>query len=246
MARYAILALALLASCSALSSRPAPAELRTSLPLEYRASLTSHGAEAAEPREPGTAASERRVEIQVVVQSGSAREAEAQLGELALRPAAWILDEAEATRLLATFGELVTAPRLTVFDGLRSHFAILDERAYVSGFELSGDGVAMIADPVVATLRLGTSFDARASVGEADAVELEVEWRLRELDPDLPELEHALPAGGSSVRLQVPLAMHQQLATHARLRAGECVVLGCRGVDGRHRIAVVSARALDG
>lgn len=244
MAPRSVFALALLTSCTGLPARPAPAELRTSLPLEYHASLTSHGFEAAAPREPGTAASERRLEIQVVVQSCSAREAEAQLGELALRPAAWIVDEAEATRLLATVGELETAPRLTVFDGQRSHFAVLGERAYVSGFELSGDGGAMIADPVVATLRLGTSFDARASVAEGDAVELELEWHLRELDEDLPELEHALPIGGSPVRLQVPLAMEQQLTTHARLRAGECVVLSCRDADGRLRLAVVSARAL--
>jgi len=244
MALRPILVAALLASCGSLSARPAPAELRTSLPLEYRASLTSHGFEAVAPREPGTAASERMLEIQVVVQSCSAREAEAELGEVALRPAAWIVDEAEATRLLATVGELDTAPRLTVFDGQRSHFAVLGERAYVSGFELSGDGAAMIADPVVATLRLGTSFDARATVVEPGVLELELEWHLRELDEDLPELEHALPIGGSPVRLQVPLAMEQQLTTHARLRAGECVVLSCRDADGRQRLAVVSARAL--
>ena len=253
MALRTILVLALLASCGNLPARPAPPELRTSLPLQYRASLVSQAPAAPEAREPGVAASERRIEVQFVVHSCSAREAEAQLGALALGPTAWMLDEEDATRLLATVGELVMAPRLTVFDGLRSHFAVAGERAYVSRFELSGDGTTLVADPVVDTLALGMSFDLCARVAqedtgedtEEDTVELELEWRLCELDEELPELAHALPFGDTSVRLQVPLAMNQQLTTHARLRAGECMVLSCRGADGRQRLAVVSARAID-
>ncbi|MSR61645.1 MAG: hypothetical protein EXS08_04245 [Planctomycetes bacterium] len=187
--------------------------------------------------------SERRIEVRIEVRSCSPREAEAQLGALALGPTAWILSEDNATRLLASGGERLSAPSLVVFDGQRSHCAVTDQRAYVSRFEVSGDGTSMVADPVIDTVRHGLSFAVCARVAADDALELDLEWRLCELDPELPELTHALPLGSTPVMLQVPLVMDQQLTTHARLRAGECVVLSCRSADGRQRQAVVRASA---
>jgi hypothetical protein len=241
-----IVVFALFASCAAAPSRPVAPELRTSLPLQYHASLASQGLAAADAREPGTRLSERRLELEVVVLRCSAREADERLGERAAQPMAWVVSAETATDWLATLGERVTAPRLSVFDGQHSHFAVSDERAYVSRFDVAGDGATMVADPVVDTLRQGLSFDLCASVVDRDALELELEWRICELDEDLPEISHKLPFGDTPVVVQVPLAMNQQLTTHARLRAGERMVLSCRGADGQQRIAVVSASALDG
>lgn len=236
-----ILCFALLASCA--GNPPRPAELRASLPVQYRASLASRGLADDEPNS-GSPASDRAVRLEVSVLRCSAAEASARLGELAPGPAAWIASAAEAARLTSG-GDVVFSPRLVVLDGQRSRFALLDEQAYVARFELEGDGRTVVADPVVETLQHGTRFDTRASLTADGSIELELVWNTCEPDGDLPEISRPLPLGETSVVVQVPLVLTQEVSTRATLGRDQCLVVTCPEGEGRQRIAVVTAEQVE-
>ncbi|MGC6487267.1 MAG: hypothetical protein ACON4Z_06460 [Planctomycetota bacterium] len=161
---------------------------------------------------------------------------------------AWDAPAGSAAGLLgAPRVEVLTAPRLVLNSGAQGTLSTLDQQAFVAGFDVVGDGAAVLADPVVEVAQEGFRLQVCATIADG-GVRLEVAADFVAVQGlDAPR-EVQLPVG-APVHLQQPVTCAQRVAVDAPVAPGRellvrlpgeqpgdarLLVLRCQPVDGAH------------
>jgi type II secretory pathway component GspD/PulD (secretin) len=122
--------------------------------------------------------------------------------------------------------ELVTAPRLLVFNTARANIAVLNQVAYVKDFDVEIAQGASIADPIIDVVQDGVVLDVRPVVS-ADR-----RFILMELRPTVATLQRPIRnesttlGSQNSVTIQLPEVDIQRVRTTVPMPDGGTVLLG--------------------
>ncbi|MBX3469910.1 MAG: hypothetical protein KF878_23795 [Planctomycetes bacterium] len=123
--------------------------------------------------------------------------------------------------------KLVNAPRLTVFNGQRSHVLSINQRAYIQDVEVNQTGVIPVLNPVIGILNTGAILEVRPTVShDRRYVTLEVKPTLAtELPPRIPA-PVTLAGGFTSIPIELPVITIQKLRSTITVPDGGTVLLG--------------------
>jgi type II secretory pathway component GspD/PulD (secretin) len=122
--------------------------------------------------------------------------------------------------------ELVTAPRLLVFNTARANIAVLNQVAYVQDFDVEIAQAASIADPIINVVQDGVVLDVRPVVS-ADRRFILMELRPTVATLVRPIREQATTLGSqNSVTIQLPEVDIQRVRTTVPMPDGGTVLLG--------------------
>lgn len=122
--------------------------------------------------------------------------------------------------------ELVTAPRLLVFNTARANIAVLNQVAYVKDFDVEIAQAASIADPIIDVVQDGVVLDVRPVVS-ADR-----RFVLMELRPTVATLKRPIRqqtttlGSQNSVAIELPEVDIQRVRTTVPMPDGGTVLLG--------------------
>jgi type II secretory pathway component GspD/PulD (secretin) len=123
--------------------------------------------------------------------------------------------------------ELVTAPRILVFNTARSNLAVMNQVAYVQDFDVEIAQAASIADPIIAVVEDGVILDVKPVVSaDRRFVTLEVRPTVAELRRPIENFTTSLGASGNSVTIQLPVVSKSQIKTSIPMPDGGTVLLG--------------------
>jgi type II secretory pathway component GspD/PulD (secretin) len=121
----------------------------------------------------------------------------------------------------------VNAPRITVFNGQRSHVLSISQRAYIQDVEVNQTGVIPVLNPVIGILNSGAILEVRPTVShDRRYVTLEVKPTLAtELQPRIPA-PVTLAGGFTSIPIELPVITIQKLRSTVTIPDGGTVLLG--------------------
>lgn len=123
--------------------------------------------------------------------------------------------------------ELVTAPRILVFNTARSNLAVMNQVAYVQDFDVEIAQAASIADPIINVVEDGVILDVRPVVSaDRRFVTLEVRPTVAELKRPIRTFVTSLGASGNSVTIQLPEVEKSMIKTSIPMPDGGTVLLG--------------------
>lgn len=123
--------------------------------------------------------------------------------------------------------ELVTAPRILVFNTARSNLAVMNQVAYVQDFDVEIAQAASIADPIINVVEDGVILDVRPVVSaDRRFVTLEVRPTVAELQRPIRTFVTSLGASGNSVTIQLPEVEKSMIKTSIPMPDGGTVLLG--------------------
>jgi type II secretory pathway component GspD/PulD (secretin) len=123
--------------------------------------------------------------------------------------------------------ELVTAPRILVFNTARSNLAVMNQVAYVQDFDVEIAQAASIADPIISVVEDGVILDVRPVVSaDRRFVTLEVRPTVAELQRPIRTFVTSLGASGNSVTIQHPEVEKSMIKTSIPMPDGGTVMLG--------------------
>jgi type II secretory pathway component GspD/PulD (secretin) len=123
--------------------------------------------------------------------------------------------------------ELVTAPRILVFNTARSNLAVMNQVAYVQDFDVEIAQAASIADPIISVVEDGVILDVRPVVSaDRRFVTLEVRPTVAELQRPIQTFVTSLGASGNSVTIQLPEVEKSMIKTSIPMPDGGTVMLG--------------------
>jgi type II secretory pathway component GspD/PulD (secretin) len=123
--------------------------------------------------------------------------------------------------------ELVTAPRILVFNTARSNLAVMNQVAYVQDFDVEIAQAASIADPIISVVEDGVILDVRPVVSaDRRFVTLEVRPTVAELQRPIRTFVTSLGASGNSVTIQLPEVEKSMIKTSIPMPDGGTVMLG--------------------
>ena len=137
----------------------------------------------------------------------------------------------EARRLVAACREqrgasVITSPMIVLHDGQRGHISVVNQTAYISGFEIEVQDDVSIADPVVDVFADGLLLETRADVlPDPNQVRLSIELALADLEKPIPSYDLPISGGATKMTIQQPVATTQKLETRVELERDECLVL---------------------
>ena len=123
--------------------------------------------------------------------------------------------------------ELVTAPRVLVFNTARSNLSVINQVAYVQYFDVEIAQAASIADPIINIVEDGVILDVRPVVS-ADRRFLTIELRptVAELQRPIRNFTTSLGVSGNSVTIQLPELDISRVRTSIPMPDGGTVLLG--------------------
>jgi len=122
--------------------------------------------------------------------------------------------------------ELVTAPRILVFNTARANITVLNQVAYVQDFDVEIAQGASIADPIIDVIQDGVILDVRPVVS-ADRRFILMELRPTVAELQRPILEQPTSLGNqTTVTLQLPEVDIQRVRTTIPMPDGGTVMLG--------------------
>lgn len=122
---------------------------------------------------------------------------------------------------------LVNAPRLTVFNGQRSHILNIAQRAYIQDVEVNQTGVIPVLNPVIGIINSGAILEVRPTVShDRRYTSLEVKPTLAtELQPRIPA-PVTLAGGFTTIPIELPVITIQKLRSTITVPDGGTVLLG--------------------
>ena len=122
---------------------------------------------------------------------------------------------------------LINAPRLTVFNGQRSHILNIRQRAFIQDVEVNQTGVIPVLNPVIGILNTGAILEVRPTVShDRRYVSLEVQPTLAtELQPRIPA-PVTLANAFTSIPIELPVITIQKLRATITVPDGGTVLLG--------------------
>ncbi|HVY62634.1 MAG TPA: hypothetical protein VHF22_13325, partial [Planctomycetota bacterium] len=120
----------------------------------------------------------------------------------------------------------VDAPRVTVFNGQRSHVLSIHQRAYIADVEVNQTGVTPTLKPVINVLNSGSILEARP-ITSADRkfVTLEIQPTLA-TDSPATNPKRTLTLGFTTVQIELPVVGLQQIRSTVMVPDGGTVILG--------------------
>lgn len=134
---------------------------------------------------------------------------------------------------------LVNEPRLVVFEGSRASMTVANQTAFVDHFDLERTSSASLMDPEIGVFMSGLLIDMVPQGRNGDGkLELEFRLTLSEL-LEMNEVESRAPISGSSLTLQVPVFMRQDLNGLLTLADDEAIVLPVLYGEGNQRLLIV-------
>ena len=122
---------------------------------------------------------------------------------------------------------LINAPRLTVFNGQRSHILNIRQRAFIQDVEVNQTGVIPVLNPVIGLLNTGAILEVRPTVShDRRYVSLELKPTLAtELPPRIPA-PVTLANAFTSIPIELPVITIQKLRATVSVPDGGTVLLG--------------------
>lgn len=122
--------------------------------------------------------------------------------------------------------ELVTSPRIMVYNTARGNLSVLNHVAYVQDFNVEIAQGASIADPIVAVVQDGVTLDVRPVVSaDRRFITLELRPTVAVLKRPMRELVTTL-GSQNSVTIQLPEVAYQRVRTSIPMPDGGTVLLG--------------------
>lgn len=139
---------------------------------------------------------------------------------------------------------LVSAPRLTVFEGQQGAIVISNEIAYISGFGISGEGATRVADPMISTVLDGLLVGLRAVSADGKGLRLGIDMTMAEVVRPIETQEVKL--FGTTTQVQTPLVYSQRLKADGVVGEGKALVLtGMLGRDNDIYVVVITGRRVE-
>lgn len=122
---------------------------------------------------------------------------------------------------------LINAPRLTVFNGQRSHILNIRQRAYIQDVEVNQTGVIPVLNPVIGILNTGAILEVRPTVShDRRYVNLEVKPTLANELPARIPAPVTLANSFTSIPIELPVITIQKLRSTVTVPDGGTVLLG--------------------
>lgn len=122
--------------------------------------------------------------------------------------------------------EVVTSPRITVYNTARGNLSVLNHVAYVSDFNVEIAQAASIADPIVNIVQDGVTLDVRPVVSaDRRFITLELRPTIAVLKRPIREVVTTLGTQ-NSVTIQLPEVEYQRVRTSIPMPDGGTVLLG--------------------
>ncbi len=122
--------------------------------------------------------------------------------------------------------ELVTSPRITLYNTARGNLSVLNHIAYVQDFNVEIAQAASIADPIVAVTQDGVVLDVRPVVSaDRRFITLELRPTVATLKRPIREVVTTL-GSANSVTIQLPEVEFQKVRTSIPMPDGGTVLLG--------------------
>ena len=123
--------------------------------------------------------------------------------------------------------ELVTAPRLLVFNTARSNVTVTNQVAYVQDYDVEIAQAASIADPIISVVQDGVILDVRPVVSaDRRFITLELRPTVATLQRPIDTLVTSLGVSGNSVVIQLPEIDISRVRTSVPMPDGGTVLLG--------------------
>ncbi|MCZ6597930.1 MAG: hypothetical protein O7B99_09850 [Planctomycetota bacterium] len=123
--------------------------------------------------------------------------------------------------------ELVTAPRLLVFNTARANLTVLNQVAYVQDYDVEIAQAASIADPIIAIVEDGVILDVRPVVSaDRRFITLELRPTVAELVRPIRTITTSLGNTGNPVTIQLPELNISRARTSVPMPDGGTVLLG--------------------
>jgi Flp pilus assembly secretin CpaC/tetratricopeptide (TPR) repeat protein len=123
--------------------------------------------------------------------------------------------------------ELVTAPRLLVFNTARSNLTVLNQVAYVQDYDVEIAQAASIADPIVNVVEDGVILDVRPVVSaDRRYITLELRPTVAELKRPIRTIVTSLGNSGNPVTIQLPELEVSRARTSVPMPDGGTILLG--------------------
>ena len=123
--------------------------------------------------------------------------------------------------------ELVTAPRLTVFNTARSNLTVMNQVAYIKDFDVEIAQASSIADPIIAVVQDGVILDVRPVVSaDRRFITLELRPTVAELKRPIKSFTTSLGVSGNSVAIHLPELEISRVRTSVPMPDGGTVLLG--------------------
>src|SRR5258706_548487 len=133
--------------------------------------------------------------------------------------------------------ELVTSPRITVYNTARGNLSVLNQVAYVQDFNVEIAQGASIADPIVNVVQDGVVLDVRPVVSaDRRFITLELRPTIATLKRPMREVVTTL-GSQNSVTIQLPEVEYQRVRTSIPMPDGGTVLLGGMKVSDRHEMS---------
>ncbi len=122
---------------------------------------------------------------------------------------------------------VVNAPRLTVFNGQRSHILNIRQRAYIQDVEVNQTGVIPVLNPVIGIINTGAILEVRPTVShDRRYVSLEVKPTLAAELPARIPAPVTLANAFTSIPIELPVITVQKLRSSVTVPDGGTVLLG--------------------
>ena len=123
--------------------------------------------------------------------------------------------------------ELVTAPRVLVFNTARSNLTVMNQVAYVQDYDVEIAQGASIADPIISVVEDGVILDVRPVVSaDRRFITLELRPTVAQLRRPIDTFNTTLGASGNTVTIQLPELEISRVRTSVPMPDGGTVLLG--------------------
>lgn len=123
--------------------------------------------------------------------------------------------------------EIVTAPRVLVFNTARSNLTVMNQVAYVQDYDVEIAQGASIADPVISVVEDGVILDVRPVVSaDRRFITLELRPTVAQLIRPIGTFTTSLGSSGNTVTIQLPELEISRVRTSVPMPDGGTVLLG--------------------
>lgn len=176
------------------------------------------------------------------VLKGTPDAAEAQFGEKVNYIGVWSIPAAEATRERLTALETVSAPSQMVREGKLGRVMIGQYSAFISKFEITGEGATRVADPIVDTLRIGLAIGLRPQSVTETSMRLSLDMQITDLVTPIRSQE--VTVFGAPMTVQTPVLSIQRMKGEGVVAEDRVLVLTGWVFEGDVYIVLVNAKRI--
>lgn len=116
--------------------------------------------------------------------------------------------------------DVVHSPRLMTYNGQRASIQVVNQRSYVSDFDVESNEKGVVVDPVVNVVSGGIEIELRAVAMDDGVVRLALDAKLTTIDREMPTLHLPLPVG-PGVDVQFPVGTSHGVRRVLNCKQGE-------------------------